>query len=456
MSSVRETESLIHLTRDSVTESYANIKSGNVRSNVESLNVSLSQLVEFTKRLEAHAHLDTPVSPDVQEEDTLYSPERVYETTEGAVLETSVQMPASGREFSIILDDSSVLIPELVATALIDKRYPVVMHLNIVEPAGDSNIQVDTAYIGEDDVRNPELYGVDVAEEDGVYTLTFPLNISCVDIIRSRGLLSPRTSMTRAYRTAASLTTLLPGKINRNVEEVDLQIEDEYVENAPYALFYIENGRDTYVVSDGDILLIKGKSAASSLSSGKYTVVTETVTYRGRAIVQGSEVAYTVDSSYMRDTALGEGDIIVNARGESAVVAQDGSLSRYIGSGSLIYSTQTRLKNSVSYVGDAPKGINVSGEIDNDKLVKIYDFTISAEDYIKKVSRCCREIGSMPVEYPIVTDLIRMHRKMGYDRAADLLSDLMIDEYLSVSESEASYESMLAEHTRTLQVKVLT
>ena len=163
-----------------------------------------------------------------------------------------------------------------------------------------------------------------------------------------------------------------------------------------------------------------------------------------------------LEEAYVEDVNLDEGDEIINDLGQVAVVSREGNLSRHVGDGRLVYATQSRLLRSTSDVSSAPEIENVHKKIDNDRLSEIYEYTSLVSTYINSVIRCCDELASMPVEYPIVTDIIRLHRRMGYDRAADLLSELMFDDYESVSESESSYESMLAEHTKTLQVKVVT
>ena len=456
MSHVRATEILLQSLRNSVIESYAGKVSTDLKPQLDSLHEEVSNIEGLVDRIKAHGALDPPSSSDVSDEDTLFSLNQVYRTTEGSVTETSVAMPISGEEISVIIDDSSVTLPELTATAVIDKRYPVVLYINILRAAGDENIQIDTSKIGKDDSSNPELYGVDIVEDNNTYTLSFPRDISCVDIIRSKGLLSTNTSMTRAYRTAASLTSLLSGSIRRIQESMALQITEQYVEDAPYTLFYIYNSGDVYVVDEGDITLIKGRTPASSLTSGTYTIVRESVAYSGKALVQSGDVTHTREEAYVEDVNLDEGDEIINGLGQVAIVTREGNLSRHIGEGRLVYATQSRLLRSTSDVSSAPEIENVHKKIDNDRLSEIYEYTSLVSTYINSVIRCCDELASMPVEYPIVTDIIRLHRRMGYDRAADLLSELMFDDYESVSESESSYESMLAEHTKTLQVKVVT
>lgn len=450
MARVSETAALLTTARSSVIESYSSSDFADLKTGLTSIYAALLDIDDLVKRISAHGALDPPVSSDVE------GPDPVYLTAEGPVNETRVNTPISGDEVSVILNGAGLTLPALTATAQVDKRYPVTMYINVLSVTGDANVRIDTSKIGEDDSRNPELYNIDVTEDGDVYTLSFPRDISCVDIIRSRGLLSQRTSMTRAYRTAASIMALLPGKVQRDREDLTLSISEGYVEDAPYSLFYIEQGRDVYVVDEGEVTLIKGRTPASSLASGTYAVVRETVSYSGEVLVQGSDVEYIREGAYVLNAVMDTGDSLVNDRGQVALVSEEGTVSSHIGSGKIVYATQSRLLSSVSRVTDAPQAVDISKQIDNDKLAEVYDFLTLAEAYIDSVTLCCEELSPMPVEYPIVTDIMRMHRVFGYDRAADLIADLMFDEYLSVSESEASYESMLAEHTKTLQVKVLT
>ena len=456
MSHIKAAKSLIENIQSSVTESYSSREFGNLTTDLKSLYTELSNIEGFVSRTRLHASMAPIDSPDVSSEDTLYRSDGVYSTTEGSVIETSVEMPIGGEEVNILVNNFNFVIPKLTATATIDKKYPVIMYINVLSITGDKNVLIDSSKVGEDDNRNPEFYNIEVAEEDGIYTFSFPQEISCVSIIRSRGLLSKETSMTQAYRTAASLTALLPGKIRRSEESMDLVITEEYVEDAPYSIFYLHSGDNIYVVDDGNIVLIKGRTPASSLISGTYTIVREFVDYGGKILVQGSNnVTYKKADTYVEGTSLNAGDAIVSDQGKIAYVSEDGSMTDHVGSGKLVYTTHLRMTSSLAGVPSLPKSVSIRGQIDNDKLVEIYEFTSQVSNYINSVVRFCDGIASMPIEYPIVTDIIRMHRRMGYDRAADLLSGLLFDEYMDVTESESSYESMLAEHTKTLQVKVM-
>jgi len=439
-----------------VIESYSSDLSPTLISDVKHLSDSLSDIGSSVETLTVHSEREPPTSLNVSGGDTLYGPDKTYTTALGSILETSIQFPMRGHAASVILGGSSLSVPKLSTSARVDSRYPVIMHINVISPSGDTNTEIDTSLIGEDNLKNPELYGIDVQDDSGVYTLTFPDDISCVDIIRTRGLLSTSTSLTASYRTAATFTSLLPGHVDREEETLILNISEGFVEDAPYPLFYIRNGRDVYVADGGELTLIKGRTPSSSLVSGEYIVVRERVIYRGEVKVQGATSVYKRDSSYVVDNLLTEGDVIINDRGEQSLVISDGSVLGQAGSGRLVYSSKKRLSDAISQVGDRPKTIDTSGQIDNVTLAELYEYIRQAEVYISSVRRCCAEIATLPSEYPLVNEIIRFHRKMGYDRASDLLSSLKIDEYMNLLESDSSYEAMLAEHTKTLQVKVVT
>ena len=202
--------------------------------------------------------------------------------------------------------------------------------------------------------------------------------------------------------------------------------------------------------------MIKGRAPASSLASGEYVISRESVTYKGKVLLQGADVRHRRGSGYVQSTVLERGDVLVNDQGKTALVMEEGSVSENIGSASLLFSSQIRLRNSVALVELTPDQVDMSSQVNNEKLAEIYEYTTRVENYVSSVRRCCDSVASLPVEYPIVNEMIRLHRRTGYDRAADLISELMLDDYMSVSESESSYESMLAEHTKTMQVKVLT
>ena len=439
-----------------MTESYSSSISPDIKGQVESLEASILNIDELINRLRDHSLSKPLSSPDVTDEDTLYGPSEVYDTVEGDVLETDIQMPVSGKTLSLIISGTSLILPELTLTARVDTRYPVTMYINIVTVAGEENVEVDTSQVGRDSVKNPEIYDVEVVESEGVYTLTFPSEVSCIDIVRSRGLISQSASTTREYRTASSLTSMMPGNIQRTREVINLDISESFVEDAPYTLFYIHEGRNTYVVDEGNVVLIKGRAPASSLASGEYVISRESVTYKGKVLLQGADVRHRRGSGYVQGTVLERGDVLVNDQGRTALVMGEGSVSESIGSASLLFSSQIRLRNSVALVDLTPGQVDMSSQVNNEKLAEIYEYTTRVENYVSSVRRCCDSVASLPVEYPIVNEMIRLHRRTGYDRAADLISELMLDDYMSVSESESSYESMLAEHTKTMQVKVLT
>ena len=378
---------------------------------------------------------------------------------EGRTISSSVATPFANQEANLVISGTVVTVPKKAIELVVDSRFSVTFFITYYEGAVEETVQVNSSSLGIDSSADPTLYGAQYAQTGDVITITFDDTVTTIYVIPSRGVKSLNntlntTTFNQSHFLASDLARVTKGSILTHSEVKLVTFNQGVVTSNVPSRCVLTDGVHEYACIDTQLTLIKGYQKAMDLTDGEYTVRTESVSFTTDVTAYHTDVVKEKEEGSVVNTNLDKGDIIYSDK-ERAEVTRTGLGARATfikDPKGFTFSSRSRIKRALSLIEQEVPSLPADVHT---RESEVYEALIAVESYIDEVLVAMQQIASLTVEYPIIIEINRMHRRVGYDRAADLLSTIDIDAYLALEEHEASYDSFLADTTKTLQVKVM-
>jgi hypothetical protein len=400
-------------------------------------------------------------------EGTGYS-ETTITVSRGSVNKTDIQLPAVNTDFNMSVSGTTLEISKKSISFKSDYNYPVTFYITYLDGYEELTAEVSTAYINRDSSKDPTLYGanadlaIDVQVDGSVkqtYTFTFDEHVTTVYVVPSRGVRSLNNKLNdstfnQSHLRANDLRKRIGGSVSVVQEDRYLSFDSGHLLTDLPDRCIIISGIHEYACIRGILSLVKGFVPSGELASGVYGIRTETLTLTNDVNIPITDSEKEESSAYVSETNLDRGDIIISENAESEIIKSGlGSEINFIDKPTgIVFSSRRVLTNALSLVDTEPP-IFVEDIKRNESST--YDLLEDLDDFLDDVIQAGLTLVSLPVRYPILLEVERMHNRLGYDRALDLLKSLSIDEYESLTEEQGSYIAYLADSTKTLQVKVM-
>jgi len=436
-----------------------NILLSEINSDVDAIN-------NYILSLEAHRDRDITYE-DALVEDTGYA-ETTITVSRGSVNKTDIQLPTINTDFNMSISGTTLGISKKSISFKSDYNYPVTFYITYLDGYEELTAEVSTAYINRDSSQDPTLYGANAdlsieAQVDGTvnqtYTFTFDEHVTTVYVVPSRGVRSLNNKLNdstfnQSHLRANDLRQRIGGSVSVTKENKYLSFESgQLLTDLPDRCIII-SGIHEYACIRGVLSLVKGFVPSGELTSGVYEIRIETLTLTNDVNIPITDSEKEESSAYVSETNLDRGDIIISDNAESEITKSGlGSEINFIDEPKgIVFSSHRILTNALSLVDTEPP-IFVEDIKRNESST--YDLLEDLDDFLDDVIQAGLTLVPLPVRYPILLEVERMHNRLGYDRALDLLKSLSIDEYESLTEEQGSYIAYLADSTKTLQVKVM-
>ena len=437
------------------------VHSGSGRESINTLLSEINESIDTQKGYVESLRLLSESVPPLTEpltEDTGYS-EKSITIQKGAVTRSSIKFPIPNEPFNVIIGGLAFSVPKKKIELKTSVSFPVTFYIIRTEGSIELVRKVSTEFIDSDSNLDPTYHGASVTESNGIYTLTFDDTVSTIYVIPSRGTrgVTPvlnDTSFNQTHFTAREVSKFIGGSPICTREYQQLDIESGIVTNQVPDRFTFTNGVNEYACIYRVVYLIKGTVLPIDLKTGTYLARFESLDFTNDVSTSNTEVVKEEEDAVILETNLSEGDVIISDKLKSEIIksGQGAKTAYHDDPKDFVFSTLNTLVLALSFLDIEPP-ILVSDIKGNES--KVYDELSVLEDYEEEIKFAAVKLSPLAIQQPFLIEIERNHNRLGYDRALDLLRNLQIEEYMSLTEEQGSYASYLADATRTLQVKVM-